>query len=83
MIANLGNLFGPDIIIASLVTLALPVVGVILLVRYLTKAKASTTGQQTSHSTSERLQRLEALKEQKLISPAEYDKQRASIISQV
>ena len=82
MIANLGNLFGPDIIVVMLISLALPVVGIILLVRYLARTQANTIRNLPStRSAPERLRELESLKDQKLISVAEYERQRSVIIS--
>lgn len=82
LLSSFGNLFGPDalIIFLFLIILGVPVIGVIALVLYLC---SRDSGKRRPPTTTERLQQLELLKQQGLISDAEYETQRHQIISGV
>lgn len=81
LLSSFGNLFGPDtlIIFLFLLIIGAPVIGVIALVVYL----CSRDSTRRPLTTTERLQQLELLKQQGLISDAEYEEQRRQIISGV
>jgi hypothetical protein len=80
----MANLFGPDFVIILLMFgfMAALVVGIVLLVAFLIRRKSPPPLPKAT-STSERLQELEQLKEQSLISADEYQEQRFRIISGV
>ena len=82
LLSSFGNLFGPDAIIIFLILLILgvPTIGVIALVLYLCRRESTKRPPLT---TAERLHELELLKQQNLVSDAEYEEQRRRIISGV
>ena len=85
LIASVFNLAGPDLIIILmiLVLLGVPAAGVIVLLIYLNSRKSAATPPPlpTTASAAERLQQLEKLREQKLVSDVEYEEQRRRIVS--
>lgn len=80
LLSFFGNLFGPDTIFIFLILFILgaPTIGVIMFALYLCRRDSASRSQPT---TTERLQQLELLKQQSLISDAEYEEQRQRIIS--
>jgi hypothetical protein len=85
--ASLFNLAGPDLIIILmiLVFLAAAVIGLVVIVMSLNRRKPTQPPPPlpTPASVTDRLQQLEHLKQQNLISDSEYEEQRRRIISGV
>ena len=82
--ASLFNLAGPDfiIILVIFILMGVPLIPIVLLVMYLSHRKsAQPPPLPTAASVADRLQKLENLKQQKLVSDTEYEEQRRKIIS--
>jgi hypothetical protein len=84
-ISSIVNLAGPDLLIifVILAMLGVPIAGIILLVSYLTGRKQHPPASPTATPSSERLQQLEQLRQQKLITDAEYEATRRRILSEL
>jgi hypothetical protein len=85
LVAAMFNLAGPDLLVIFLVLLltAAPVIGIVALVYYLGRRNSPPRPPPLQHvrPAAERLAELDRLKEQSLLSEAEYGEQRRKIIS--
>ena len=78
-LANLGSFLGLDgliIMVASLVIYGVPVIGLVLLVRYLARTRVVVPPEQ-------RLQKLDEMRSAKSITEAEYQEQRRRVLSEI
>lgn len=81
-----SNLIGGDglIILLVLLFMAAPVVGIVLLVTYLSRRKSGHVlppPMPVASAPAERMQQLELLKQQNLVSEGEYEEQRRRILA--